>query len=154
MRQFLLAALGAAGSLLMGLPALAQLSNTTSTFSGQVAASCSFSEPDDTALYFRFGRELRAYSVFNLFSNLSSVLINVGSFETLEEPVQNQSPAKHFVLMLDNGIIEPGEQLRFTTDPDPSVPNGLDMAVLVSSSNGDPLSAGRYSYRVRIDCLL
>ena len=28
------------------------------------------------------------------------------------------------------------------------------MTVLVSSSNGDPLSAGRYSYRVRIDCLL
>jgi len=38
MRQLLLAALGVSGSLLLDLSALAQLSNTTSTFSGQIAA--------------------------------------------------------------------------------------------------------------------
>jgi len=46
-RRLLLAALGAAGSLLMELPALAQLSNTTSTFSGQVAATCEFNLPEN-----------------------------------------------------------------------------------------------------------
>ena len=41
-RQLLLAALGATGSLLIDLTALAQLSSDTSTFSGVIAAMCVF----------------------------------------------------------------------------------------------------------------
>ena len=50
MRRLLLAALTSTGSLLKELPALAQLSNTTSTFCGQVTATCEFNLPENIAL--------------------------------------------------------------------------------------------------------
>ena len=76
MRELLLAALAAlaaAGSLLMDLLALAQLSNTTSTFSGQVAATCEIANlPENISLDYNSGLNwLSSWQTFELRTNAS-----------------------------------------------------------------------------------
>ena len=90
MRRLLLAALGAAGSLLVDLPALAQLSNTTSTFSGQVAAFCSINLPENISLEYKNldnSLMIPAESVeLQLLSNLSRPRLVIDQLTVLNEP--------------------------------------------------------------------
>ena len=153
MRQLLLAALGAAGSLLIGLPALAQLLNTTSTFSGEVAADCSLLLPESTDLNSSQPTSLTASTNFTLLTNLSNVELYVGLVQTLQEPNQSQAPSKYFYIIRGAGsALWAGQGRRFSTTP--SAENSFDMNMTIITSSGEPLAAGSYSYKVRIDCLL
>ena len=153
MRELLLAALGAAGSLLIGLPALAQLSNTTSTFSGEVAANCSLLLPESTGLNLSDLRSLTAFTNFTLLTNLSNIELYVGLVQTLQEPNQAQAPSKSFYVIRGSGsALWAGQGRRFSTNP--SAENGFGMNMTILTSSGEPLAAGSYSYKVRIDCLL
>ena len=104
MRQLLLAALGAAGSLLMGLPALAQLSNTTSTISGQVAAICLFNLPENIALTYDSNQNRIAAlkKGFLLDTNISPVRIQASRLVVVSEPPPYASAITPYLYIYDS----------------------------------------------------
>ena len=87
-RELLLAALGAASSLLMGLPALAQISNTTSTFSGEIAASCSMSLGDSIEMtyYANSNQLMKPDYMFELNTNSPNIRMSVSRVTVNSEP--------------------------------------------------------------------
>ena len=167
MRRLLLAALGAAGSLLMDLPALAQLSNTTSTFSGQVAATCEFNLPENIEMSYdgNFNR-LIAFYEFELNTNQAEYNLSLSTVTVNKEPQplgQEISPVakvgflygKRYSNFLSatktfggDGIVESISsslnQLR------------LEMQVKTNQmvDNRWEIPPGEYSYSVTITCLL
>jgi len=89
MSKLLLAITCATGSLLVNLPVCAEISNTTSTFSGQVAATCSINLPEGQTLSLNYdasNNSLKTISVIEVRSNLSPVSISVDRLTTNSEP--------------------------------------------------------------------
>ena len=167
MRQLLLAALVPAGSLLVGLPALAQLSNTTSTFSGQVAATCLISMSDNiTLLYNSRWNYLAASDVFQLTANASQVRLSIDRLNVNNEPVPT---ASEIAARVDIDFISPENNLyaiRATKASgavetflglDSGVPNSFNVLAMIDTaqqSNGRyELPPGEYSYTATISCL-
>ena len=163
MRRLLLAALGAAGSLLIELPALAQLSNTTSTFSGQVAATCSILRlPENMSYWYEHtDNTLRLRTNFDVTSNLSSSRLTIDRLTVVEEPPPNgQTIRSDITVFADYGNTVVG--LTATKDqaslskPFP-VPVTVVIEGLVDTREWQivhsMLPPGRYTYRTTITCL-
>jgi len=167
-RQLLLAELGAAGSLLMGLPALAQLSNTTSTFSGEVAASCSFDGLEDSYLmtYYGIGNYLRGTASFNVITNLADLRFGVSTVVTNSEPAASNS--RNVYVYADFYTVKGnvwtmwarGTKSASGTTPSIDVSQENNFALSSFVNTNDPvnskyfLTPGQYSYTITLSCLL
>ena len=90
-----MAGFGAAGLLLVNLPASGQLSDDTSTFSGEVAATCSFEGLADSYLmtYYTGSNQLGGQGDFDVISNVSNLRIEVGSVVVNSEPAPFEGKA-------------------------------------------------------------
>ena len=162
MRRLLLAALGAAGSLLIDLPALAQLSNTTSTFSGQMAASCSFNSPNNLSLNYDANQNLlRGESEFTVLRNSNEVTLNISAIQVINEPTPIASAVTpRLSIFSELGAILTANKLGEVRRPfevTPNIPNRLNLVFLVTTSNNVEnrfeLPPGNYTYRATISCL-
>ena len=76
----------------MGLPALAQISNTTSTFTGDVAATCEFNLPENLSM----GHVSRTNSLngsfgFGVTANPSLISMGVSELTVIKEPPPRES---------------------------------------------------------------
>ena len=71
----------------MGLPGLAQLSNTTSTFSGQLAAACEFNLPENVLLEYQPANWLLGEDGFDLTANISPVTLHISPAVVINEPL-------------------------------------------------------------------
>ena len=165
MRQLLLAALGAAGSLLMDLPSLAQLSNTTSTFSGDIAASCSFSVPESISLSFRSPpNDLYASQDFEITTNSPSITLDVSRVTVNQEP--NGAlilPQIALIWVSGNSIYMAAGTKEMSGSLGPlslstSNPTSMNISASVATNfrrNGVyNLPIGEYSYTATFTCLL
>ena len=162
MRQLLLAALGAAWSLLVDLPVLAQLSSESVFFHGQMAASCSFNLPDNLSLNYEANQNLlRGESEFDVLTNSNEVTFHISTIQVINEPTPYASGITPR-LSIFNGLgatataNKVGEaQMPFEVTP--NVPNRLNLVFLVTTSNNVEnrfeLPPGNYSYRATISCL-
>ena len=159
MRQLLLAALGAAGSLLLDLPALAQISNTTSTFSGEVAPTCSISGLNSDYSLSPNSGYLQTdgyYQNFQIDSN-SSVEMST-KYQIISEP-PGFAPT---VRKVDIRQVLNGNSYSFVSSA--RVPNTSSSAISLQDTPGTAsaqvrmfigpnLLPGTYSYLVTISCL-
>jgi len=157
MRQLLMAGMGAAGFLVINLPALGQLSNDTSTFNGVVASSCSIArlgELNTMALSSLNGQnKLYAREFFVLSSNVNVRLMY--RLSVIKEPEGFASsrvatlgvwpqPAGMTQTIGSNGT---GKYLNATFSPGANHDIFLDMEV----TNALP---GTYEYVVTVSCML
>lgn len=166
MRQLLIAGLGAA-ALLVNQPGSAQMAGDTSTFNGQVAATCSFSVPDSISMEFRsLRRDLYGSEQFELTTNTSAVRLSVAQLTVNNEPAPVESAIRPQItvfyvsgntIYMINGTKESGETLgpfSFST----STPNQLNVSASVGTAmmqnNQYLLPPGDYSYTTTISCLL
>ena len=164
-----MAGLGAAGLLLVNLPASAQLSDDTSTFTGLVAASCSFDGFRDSypMIWYDAVNYLRSSAHFNVITNLPSVRIRVSQVATISESAGLSGAA----IDVDAYLYQKDSSNRSflkatatksssaTTDLlDMSFGNGirLDAVVLTANrvNNLYQIGPGEYYYTVTISCLL
>ena len=167
MRQLLLAGLGAAGLLLVNLPALAQLSNDTSTFNGEVAATCLFDLQDTTSLtynssynYFTGGRE------FDLTTNSPNIRMSLSQISVGSEPTPISSEVYKVVSLFHREgnlytNIAATNNNRNLSDPlvlSASNVNTFRVSISVMTTdrvdNRYLLAPGNYSYSVTLSCLL
>ena len=141
MRRLLLAALGAAGSMLMDLPALAQLSNTTSTFRGQIAETCEFATlPNNLSLNYDANQNLlRGRSDIDVLANSNHVILNISKIQVINEPTPYASGVTP-TLSISNGEVETRTadkvrhaDIHFLVNP--NVPYRLFLAFDVTTSN-------------------
>ena len=164
MRRLLLAVLGAAGSLLMELPALAQLSNTTSTFSGQVAATCEINNlAENIPLTYRADLNYLASPArkFDLSTNISTVRIHVAPVAIVNEPPPYASGIIAKVLVDDYAsdflIADKSDEGVKSYNVSTSQPNYFSVrmsAFTESMVDGKyELPSGSYTYRAIISCL-
>ena len=165
MRQLLLTALGAAGSLLMDLPALAQLSNTTSTFSGQIAASCSINLPENISLGFQPNNSLTISRDIEVTANFQ-IQLSIDQLTVVNEPQPEgqtiratvsiwQVSGNMITLTQASKTESSGVQSFFVPANDPT---NLNLAASVTTASMDEfdkylLPDGRYTYRTTISCL-
>ena len=155
-----MAGLGAAGSLLMNLSASAQLSNDTSTFNGEVAATCSINGLNsDYALSINpnNGYLEGGFNAFEVNANLRVKLI--ASYGIVAEP-SGFSPDTRKVMIrqvVGGEVSSPFQALQpgvdsssffFLTD----TPGTATAEVLMTVGPSPP--PGDYSYQVTISCLL
>ena len=168
MRQLLLAALGAAGSLLMDLPALAQISNTTSTFSGDIAATCLFDGLEDSysMTYDSERNRLREFVYFDVITNLPSVKIGMSQVNPNQEaPALNGATlgTTATIMQVINGSHmwrgnSTQDRSGTSVDIDISRSNNMRLDLMVWSTNQidgkHQLGPGRYSYSFTVSCLL
>ena len=163
-QQLLLAALGAAGSLLVALPALAQLSNTTSTFSGQVAATCEINNlPENIPLDYRADLNYLASPLrqFDLSTNISTVRIHVAPVVAVSEPPPYASSIQAGVVVDDYAsnyfVANKNVEGVLTYNVSTSEPNyfSVRMSAYTASMVGGKyeLPFGNFSYRATISCL-
>ena len=167
-RQLLMAGLGAAGSLLVNLPASGQLSNDTSTFSGEVATTCSFDGLSETASlnYQSLDNSLFGLEDFTISTNSSALRLNVSTVTANAEP---SAPSGVFILAdADLHQSRNGSYARLTggsknssgtaAPRDYSQDSSLRITSLITTT--DPVNSvfqlplGDYSYSVTISCLL
>jgi len=166
-RQLLMAGLGAAGLLLVNLPASGQLSDDTSTFRGEVAATCSFEGLADSYLmtYYTGSNQLGGQGDFDVISNVSNLRIEVGSVVVNSEPAPFEGKAINATGKLRQSI--DGRWIEKVTSSK-SFPG--DVVVDISEGSRFRLSAynwtqdrngslmyippGNYSYTITITCLL
>ena len=149
----------------MGLPALAQLSNTTSTFSGQVAATCSIDLPENIELiYWPDTNYLSGrYDNFYVTANIATVRIHVSRTVILVEPppiassitseVSVHEPfTSEYVSASKTSEGSKEFNLRSTVNPNLFMIHAL---VQTSGMVGGrfELPPGNYSYRTIISCL-
>lgn len=163
MRQLLMAALSAAGLLMTAQTALAQTSITTSTFSGEIAANCEFSDlADNYTLDYSstYNNLISARHRFELTANSSTVRIHVSPVIAIIEPPPNLHSIKPRVTVDDPHLNDVwGEKDTdgvMTYNVDTLGPNYFYIRMLVSTSylNGKmDLPPGQYSYRATISCL-
>ena len=164
MRKLLPAALGAAGSLLVDLSALAQLSNTTSSFSGEVSPSCQITGlKDGYALRNLTSNNgdprLQSYAhTFSVESNVTASL--TVSYEILSEPqgfvAQNRWASLN--ARDQNGNANMNNELFSQSENSPTTPFVLDtpgsisawVSMLIMAKSMPP---GSYSYRATLTCL-
>ena len=162
-----MAGLGAAGSLLVNLPASAQMAVDTSTFSGQVAASCSFNLPESLSMgYGGLHNSLNVGYGFNVTTNASAIRMSVDQLTVINEPSPGASP------------IVPTVHIRYSDGNDTYLVYGSktsgQVSALLSVSASDPnlfnifgsvetssmvdgkfqLPPGNYAYSTTISCLL
>ena len=167
MRQLLIAGFGAAGLLLVNLPASGQLSNDTSTVSGQVATTCSFEGLADSysMTYYTGSNQLGGQGDFDVISNSSSLRIEVGSVVVNSEPTPIEGKAINATGKLRQSINN-----RWVEKVTSSKSSPGDVAVDISQGSRFRLSAynwtqdrngslmyippGNYSYTITITCLL
>lgn len=153
MRQLLLTALGAAGSLLVDLPALAQLSNTTSTFTAEVPASCAITNLEENYVLPWSMGGLRGTAEFTISAN-SSVSISA-NYEQVQVP-GGANPTKIFrlnqgnTLLFDVDASSKSEQLNLDSQGSASL--SLDV-VLYKGTIYNSIPPGNYAFRVLISCL-
>jgi len=164
-RQLLLAALGAAGSLLMGLPGLAQLSNTTSTFSGQVAATCSFTLPENIEMiYDGTSNLLYSEQSFELNTNLDTYKVSFSRIVVNKEPqpLGQEIDTKAMLRYVSNGRnvfwFYTNKTLGGYAYSAHSSRNQLNLWMEVATNqkvgNYYDIPPGEYSYSITITCLL
>jgi len=152
-----MAGLGAAGLLLVNLHALAQLSNDTSTFSGQVAASCSINNlQSEYSLPINNGFLYSGYQPFEAVSN--SQIRMTAKYETLQEPSGFNPQYRRLIFrQVVNGDPLVGKYVDVSGQETPSQtfndsPGTATAQLLLVV--GKSLQPGSYSYRVTISCLL
>ena len=164
MRQLLLAGLGAAGSLLMGLPALAQLSNTTSTFTGEVAATCEFNLPENISLSYRSDNNSLTYgSDFVLTTNAPVIRMSVSELTVIKEPPPREStivPEVRIRYDEENMSLSVRKNVGSTSEPFPVSTSTFNRLLLLATVETSAqvnslyqLPPGEYSYRATISCL-
>ena len=168
MRQLLIAGLGAAVLLLVNLPASGQLSNDTSTFSGEVATTRSFDGLSETVQmnYQSLDNSLFGLEDFTISTNSSAVRLNVSRVTANAEP---SAPSGIFILAeADLHQSRNGSYARVTggsknssgtaAPRDYSQDSNLRITSLITTT--DPISSvfqlplGDYSYSLTISCLL
>jgi len=169
LRQLLIVGLGAAGLLLVNLPASGQLSNDTSTFSGQVAQMCSFSLQPTMVLGYRSGdNSLMGEQDIELITNLSSIRMSVSQVAIEAEASGSGSATRPLAHLYDmhNGmrLLAGGDKTNSSTSLSMNVSNPqshplrLYSFVLTESRGPDGvkylLAPGTYSYSVTLSCLL
>ena len=169
MRRLLLAVLGAAGSLLMELPALAQLSSDTSTFSGAIAATCLFDGLEDSysMIYYDSVNYLRSSAYFEISTNLPSIRVEVSQVTTnAESYALNNSTIYAAAMFYQRDSSGRSFQRAMGTKSGAGSTPLLDMTVgdrfrldlMVYSNNRQnnlyQLGPGQYSYTTTISCLL
>ena len=153
MRKLLLAALGAAGLLLIDLPVLAQLSNTTSTFTGEVPASCSIMNlAENYVLPWSMGG-LRGTAPFTISANLPvSISAN---YEQVQVP-ENANPSKIFRLYQGNtqilSLTSSSKSQQLNLDSQNAASLSLSV-VLYKGTIYNSIPPGNYAFRVMISCL-
>jgi len=164
-----MAGVAGAGLLFVNLPALAQLSNDSSTFTGQVAQMCSFSLQPTIVLGYRSGdNTLMGEQDIELITNLSTVRMSVGQVAIRAEASGSGSATRPLAQLYDmhNGmrLLAVGDKTNSSTSLPMNVsspqahPLRLYGNVLTESRgpNGIKylLAPGEYSYTVTLSCLL
>jgi len=148
----------------MDLPALAQISNTTSTISGDIAATCDFNLPENIPLNYSSGANMldTYFNRFFLTTNISSVRIHVSRAVVASEPPPY---ASSIILIIAIDDIEKGNSVEASKDIDgtlafpvsTSSQNNFDLRAWVYTSdmagNKFELPRGNYSYRTTVSCL-
>jgi len=163
MRQLLLAALSAAGSLVVATPALSKLSNITATFSGHVTASCSISLDDSIEMNFSGNSNLLIGSQeFEVDTNLNDFKLSVSNVTVNREPQplgQTIQPAAW--LYYFSGKFRKTAAATKTEKSTRSYTSSIKRFKLETSvktnqkiANRYELPPGDYSYSVTITCLL
>jgi len=166
-RQLLLAALGAAGSLVVDLPALAQLSNATSTFSGQVAATCSIDLPQSYPLsYISVNNQLFTMEELFFSTNAGVVKLSVDAIAVNSEPppLSSEITARISVAKADEWLAgdwaiatKSNASAIKTYNVDTVNPVSFTLQFEVkttgTSSGRYELPPGNYSYTATISCL-
>jgi len=163
LRQLLLAALGAAGSLLMNLPALAQTSTGTSTFSGQVAATCQINDlAENIPLSYNanWNSLSSANRQFELSTNISTVRVHVSPVAVVREPdpIASRIEARIVVDDYSNAFFaDKNNEGALDYNVSDSEPNYFAIRIAVYTANfvggRYELPTGDYSYRATISCL-
>ena len=163
-----MAGLGTAGLLLVNLPASGQLSDDTSTFSGEVATTCSFEGLSETASlnYQSSDNSLFGLEDFTISTNSSAVRLNISTVTANAEPSApsgvfilanadlHQSRSGRYVKIM--GSTKNSSQSRAPNDY--SQDSNLRITSLITTT--DPINSvfqlplGDYSYSVTISCLL
>ena len=168
MRQLLIAGLGAAGLLLVNLPAPAQLSNDTSTFNGEVAATCSFDGMADSYSMDYWGsvNYLRGSAQLSVASNAPSLRVSVSRVTTNSEPAANNGASVYvnaYLYQYHSGtwnLKTTGTKGSTGTSLPINISQGdnFNLTAMVYTNNriGNKyqLSQGQYSYTVTLSCLL
>ena len=163
-----MAGLGAAGLLLVNLPASAQLSGDTSTFSGEVATTCSFEGlPDEAQLnYISSDNNLRGSAPFQLATNAASLRLEISNVTVNSEPMAlNNSIVSAYGKIL-RSVSNQWTSVATSTKTFASVTASLDMSEgsnfslqvynITNNRDGDryQLATGDYSYTVTLSCLI
>lgn len=174
MRQLLLTTLGAAGAMLIDLPSLAQISNTTSTFSGQIAANCSINLPQSIALqyldplgqYAYDRNKLRIFDEFHVTTNFSEIRVSIDSLVVNNEPQPLASAITAKISVTDN--LSTGSRAiadKSSGSQNTSFINTLfdflpmrlylefDVETTGKSGGNYELPPGNYSYTATVSCL-
>ena len=168
MRQLVLAALGATGSLLMDLTAFAQLSTDTSTFSGQIAANCSFSGLNESTRmdYHAEGNHIFGMNDFSIATNVPLVRLGISSVSAVDEPtipsgtsIVVETALHHMESGRWGMVASSSKSTSSTRNPiDYSQNTNLRVTSLVHTRNQNnnhiSMVPGSYSYSVTISCLL
>ena len=167
-RQLLLAALGATGSLLIDLTALAQLSSDTSTFSGVIAAMCVFDGLGNSysMTYNSEGNHLQEIVDFGVITNSPIIRIDLGQINQNQEatPLNNASIRTTATLRQKIGNSRRWRAASSKSQSGTSLPidisegNILSLDTFVWSTgqvnNKYQLGPGEYSYSFTVSCLL
>ena len=156
MQQLLLAALGAAGVLLLKSPALAQLSDETSTFTGEVAAACSITGLKNSyEMTYRLSGLRVTTEPFTLKSNVP-VSVSI-SYSAIQTP-PNASPTGSFTIsQTGNGQ----SNTRNSNQSSPPLEVTLDnnqasiyaSVTVYKATIYNTLPPGDYTYQATISCL-
>lgn len=171
MRKLLLAALNAMGTLLTSLPAIAQISTDTTTFNGEIAASCSMSLGNliEMTYYANSNQLSRSDHMFELNTNSPNVRMSVSRVTVNTEPQPIASSIEPYVMLYfysnsSNTQTQVASGTKDTTltsnslETSTSSANNFRLVTGVNTSqktdNQYELPSGSYSYSVTISCLL
>ena len=162
-----MAGVGAAGLLLVNLPASGQLSNDTSTFNGEVAQTCSFDLEDTASLTYQSNSNWFAGGYeFNLTTNLPNIRMSLSEISVGSEPAPISSEISKIVSLFHREgnlytNIAATNNNRNLSDPlvvSTSSANAFRISMSVMTTNRVDnrylLAPGNYSYSVTLSCLL
>jgi len=155
----------------MELPALAQLSNTTSTFSGEIAASCSMTLGDSIEMtyYANSNRLSKSDHMFELNTNSPNIRMSVSRVTVNSEPQPIGSSIEPYVMLYfysnssntQTQVASATKDTTLTSNPLETITSSTNSFRLVTGvqtsqriDNRYELPPGNYSYSVTISCLL
>ena len=167
-RELLMAGFGVAGLMLLNLPASAQLSNDTSTFSGEVATTCSFDRLADSypLNYYGSGNYLRGTAEFDVITNAADLKFGVSAVTTNNEPTalsgRNVFVNVGFYRVDGNNwiLFTRGDKSSSGTSQSVDISQGNTFQLISFVNTNDPVSGkyflapGQHSYSVTLSCLL